>query len=377
MISAIIVFIIVLGLLVFIHELGHFVVARLFGVGIEEFGFGYPPKIFGIKKGETIYSINWIPIGGFVRIKGVVGAEEGEQTKEYKEDKNSFINKPIYQRFAILFAGVFMNFVLGAFLFAVGFMIGMPTTLDNVPDSAKIKNQELVIVESLVDRPAGNAGIEPGDNIIQVENTEVKSIDEFKAVTSEKQAGEEINLTVQRDEETLEKTLAVQEIPENENIPGIGVSLTETGIVSYSWYESVYRGFAYAIKLIGMIFEAIWLIFYGLFTSGSPGVDFSGPVGIAVLTNQVTQLGFIYILQFTALLSINLAIFNLLPIPALDGGRLIFLVIEKLRGKPVNQKIEATIHTIGFALLMLLVLIVTFRDVRKYEIFDTIKNFFV
>lgn len=373
MLLTIVVFIAVLGILVFVHEFGHFIVAKMCKVGVEEFGFGFPPRLFGWKKGKTIYSLNWIPIGGFVKIKGIVGADQDNKADAKASD--SFMTKPIWQRFSILFAGVFMNFILCAGLFSIGYTIGFPSLLEEAPASAKIRNKQVAIMEILPNTPAANAELQAGDIIKKINNQPVDSISNLKNEINGQADGKNINLLISRKEQIIEKEVEITKIADSNEL-GIGVYLTETGLVSFPWYEAIYRGCKQTVLLVIMIFVALWDIIHSLITSGQSSVDFSGPIGIAVLTNEMTKLGFIYILQFTALLSINLAIFNLLPLPALDGGRLLFLIIEKLRGKPTNQKIEAIVHNVGFALLILLVVLVTFRDVSKYEIINHVKNLF-
>lgn len=376
MITTIIVFIVVLGILVFVHELGHFTMAKIFGVGVEEFGFGFPPRLYGLKKGKTIYSLNWIPIGGFVKIKGVVGGDQADELdKKNKSDKDNFINKPIWQRFAILFAGVFMNFILCGLLYSIGFMIGLPASLDGLPNSAVVANQKILIMEAVPDSPAAKAELIQGDAIVSVNDAKFQTIADLKKYLASYD-NQEVKINIERTNQIIEKNILVTRTIANDNEPGIGVYLTESGTVSFPWYEAIYRGFKHTVILVGLIFKSLYDIVSNLFVGKSAGADFSGPIGIAVLTNQVTKMGFIYILQFAALLSINLAIFNLLPLPALDGGRLLFLIIEKIRGKSVNQKIENMVHNIGFAFLLLLILLVTFKDISKYQIINHLKNIF-
>lgn len=375
MFTTVIIFILVLGLLVFVHEFGHFSAAKAAKVGVDEFGFGFPPRLFGYKFKKTVYSLNWIPIGGFVKIKGVVGGDQaGEEKKSNKEDADNFINKPIWQRFLILFAGVFMNFLLCAILYSIGFTMGMPAALDNIPKSAAVKDQKILILEVLPDMPAQKAGLLANDYITKVDGQDVKTVLQFKEILSSHE-NEEVTLSVERNSENFDKKVEIRNVAP-EDTPGIGIYLTEAGIVSYAWPRAIYEGFKQTFWIIGMIFKSLYDIVASLFIAQKEAPEFSGPIGIAVLTSQVTKMGFIYLLQFVALLSINLAIFNLLPLPALDGGRLLFLLIEKLRGKAVNQKIEAVVHNIGFAFLLLLIVLVTFKDVSQYQIIDYVKNIF-
>lgn len=367
-------FLIVLSILVFAHELGHFVVARKFGVKAEEFGFGFPPRAFGFYKNkegkwrhifgakevadasDTVFSVNWIPLGGFVKIKG----EDGEMA----EDKDSFGNKKIWQRASILSAGVSMNIILAAILISIGLMIGFPQSLDNISARAIISEKKIQVIDILPDSPAARADIKAGDIIISIDNQEFKNQEELQNYVNENN-GKELSYKIKRGADDLTKKVTPITIEETGK-GGIGVGIVETGIVKYPFFTAIWEG----IKTTCFLTWAIIIAFYGLIKSlilgnGLTG-DLAGPVGIASMTGQVARMGFVYILQFTALLSVNLAIINFLPIPALDGGRVLFLIIEKIKGAPIKRELEAMIHRIGFALLMLLILVVTFRDVAKF-----------
>lgn len=356
MFLTLIVFIFILGLLVFVHELGHFVAARKNGVKVEEFGFGFPPRIFGIKKGETIYSINWIPLGGFVKIKG--------ETGEYEEESDSFAHKKIWQRALILSSGVGMNFVLAAVLLSFGFMIGLPQVVDGDLGSAKIRDAKIQIVQVLENTPAEEAGLEVGDTILSVDGQKSDSVVNLQNYIDEK-IDVPVKFEFERDEEMFQKEIVPIRLTETSK-GGIGVGLLKSGIVSYPWYFAVWKGAESTVLFTKEILVALYELIKNLIVAQKVAVDLSGPVGIAVLTGQVARMGFIYLLQFTAMLSVNLAVINFLPFPALDGGRILFLVIEKIRRKPVSQKIENLIHNIGFALLMVLVVLVTYRDIVRF-----------
>lgn len=374
--TTIIVFIIVLGLLVFVHELGHFVASRIFGVGVEEFGFGYPPRIFGIKKGKTLYSLNWIPIGGFCKIKGVIGGDQAADAKKKEnfEGDDTFISKPVWQRFIILAAGVFMNIVLCIFVLSIGYIIGLPESTVDLGARAKVTNQEIIVSMVEPNTPAATAEIQAGDAIKTIDDqsfTSVLALNDYNKTKGD----QEINLTLLRNNEEINTSLTLQKLEQTGDI-GMGVLLSETGTVQYPWYLAFWQGTKKTFLLLVYILQALAVIIQQLFSSGTVDGDVAGPVGIVVLTNQVTQMGFIYILQFTALLSLNLAIFNFLPFPALDGGRVIFLIIEKIRRKPVSEKIEGLVHNLGFAFLILLIILVTFRDVGKYNLLNYFSNLF-
>ncbi len=356
--GTILLFIIVLSLLVFVHELGHFLIAKKMKMRVEEFGFGFPPRLFGIKKGQTTYSINWIPLGGFVRIKGESG--------DHKDHEDSFASKTVWQRFIVLVAGVVMNLFLAGVLLSIGFMIGLPSIInEHLPASARITDQQIGVMTVWQNSPAEKAGIEIGETIVSInEKTFVSSDDarEFIKLKGE----EEISLLVKDSNEKARIVLLNSESLENTEISGVGLGLATVGRVSFSPGRAVLQGFEATAQYTVQIVLAFYDLIKGLILGQGTTIDLSGPVGIAVLTGEVAALGFVYLLQFTALLSINLAIINIFPFPALDGGRLLFLAIEKLRGKAVDEKLEAVVHNLGFAFLMILVILVTYRDIINF-----------
>ena len=374
MFLTIIAFLVVFSLLIFAHELGHFWFARKFGVRAEEFGFGFPPRIWGIYKNKegkwrqvggnkevedavsTIYSLNWIPIGGFVKIKGENGENENEP--------DSFSSRKIWQRAAILSAGVSMNIILAAFLISLGLMIGFPQVLDNLDSRAEVSDKKIQIAQIMPDSPAAKTGFMAGDTIITINNKEFAVEEELQDFV-DGQAGQELAYKIKRGQEEI--TLkAIPEIREETGRGGIGIAIATTGLVKYPWYLAIEEGLKETVLLTWAIILAFYELIKGLVMGQGVAIDVAGPVGIAALTGQVAHMGLIYILQFTALLSINLAIINFFPFPALDGGRVLFLIIEKIKGSPVKRELEGAIHNIGFALLMLLVLVVTFRDVARF-----------
>ncbi len=361
--TTVLIFIVVLGLLVFVHELGHFVVARLCGIKVDEFGFGFPPRLWGIRRKDTVYSINWIPLGGFVRLHGEDKNERGPGT---------FLAQKAWKRTLVIVAGVTMNVVLAAFLFGIGFMRGLPADVGGgVPDGATVRNPQVQIVEVPEASPAAAAGLQVGDALLQLNGEVVSDIPSAQAAA--KRAGEvAVPVVIRRG--TVEQTLTVTlKKLEGYDRPGLGVSLANTGLVSFGFFRSLWEGVLTAGRSFGYIVVAFKDFFVNLLVHREVGADVAGPVGIAVLTGQVARLGFAYLLQFTALLSLNLALINVLPIPALDGGRLLFLLLEKLRGKPVSTLLEAKIHNAGFVILIGLIAIVTFRDILNLS---AVQNFF-
>ncbi len=357
MILTIVVFLLILGLLIFVHELGHFIMAKRAGAKVEEFGFGFPPRVFGKKVGETIYSLNLIPLGGFVKILG----EGGEERKNPK----SFANKSIFQRFKVLIAGVVMNLVLAAVLLSIGFSLGLPTIVEEGKEG--IGEAKIQIVSVAPNSPAAAAGIKIGDEIRQLTINKlqfaINSVEKVQNLTKD-YAGREITLGIKRGGENLEFKLAPRKVPPEGEGP-MGVALAKVALISYPWYKAIWLGFITTLNLIFAFILAFAKLLKDLIFGGILTAEVSGPVGIAVLTSQMTKLGFIYVLQFTAIISINLAIINAFPFPALDGGRILFLVIEKIKGSPVSQKLERMVHTAGFIFLMGLIVLITFRDIRR------------
>jgi len=384
MLSTIIIFILVLSVLVFAHELGHFVTAKRLGVRADEFGFGFPPRMVGFYKnkfgkwrkvfgkttyedlesstledavpqsGSTIYSLNWLPIGGFVKIKG----ENDNGDKE----ADSFAAKKVWQRMLILSAGVIMNVVLAWFLFTVGYLIGMPQATSDLSSSARVSNAMVAIIDVRADSPAEVAGLRAGDFIKAINGQEVALEEDMQAMISPL-AGQEVTLLVDREQTEMTIVVVPEEVSEGHGV--IGVGIMAAGTVRYPLFSAIIEG----AKTTGWMLKEIVLAFgnlIGNLVSGeSVSQEFAGPVGIANITGQAASLGFVYLLQFVALLSLNLAIINILPFPALDGGRILFLLIEKVKGKPVRRDIEAVAHNIGFLLLIALIIFITYKDIIK------------
>ncbi len=363
-----IVFLVILGLLVFVHEFGHFITAKKMGMKVEEFGFGFPPRLVKLfHKDGTDYTLNWIPLGGFVKIKGEAG--------DHLEDEDSFAHKKPWQRFIVLIAGVTMNMILGWVLLSIGFMVGMPQVIDSQTTGATVTAESIQIVSVDPNSAAAEAGVKPGDKIISINNTTIDSISQLQSLV--KQSSGEVDLLLERGQEKIELKITPYPLTEGGD-KVLGVGLVKTGIVSYPWYQAIIEGGKATVYLTGQIISSFAVLLKNLLAGQKVSADIAGPVGIAFLTGQVMQLGFVYLLQFAALLSINLAIINILPIPALDGGRILFLAIEKIRRRPINQKVEAIVHNIGFLLLMILLLFITVKDISKIniDIFSTLKKIF-
>ncbi len=361
MILTIIIFILILGLLVFVHELGHFLVAKRNGVRVDEFGFGFSPRIFGVEKGETTYSINAIPLGGFVKIYGEEGEGDGSN--------RSFVSKKLAQKLRILFAGVAMNFLLAVLLFSLGHFIGLPTAIEE-NQIEKYPSAQLQIIGIASGSPAEMAGIKTGDFVVALKSQSGEIIENLKSASQfqdfvDKEKDKEIIVSIKRGDEVSGIKLTPRVNPPQGQGP-IGVELAAIAKVRLPWYQAIWQGFLTTVSLAWMLLSVLYQVIKNLFTTGKAGVDIVGPVGIFNLTGQAASMGFIYLLQLTAVLSINLAIINAFPFPALDGGRGLFLLIEKIKGSPISVKTVNLIHNIGFALLILLMVAITYRDVVRF-----------
>ena len=367
---AIIIFIIILLVLVVVHEAGHFFTAKSFGIRVDEFGFGFPPKLFGKKIGETEYSLNALPIGGFVKI---FGENPDEENMNGPDAARSFVNKPAWQQALVLVAGVFANFLLAWLLFSIGFMSGLPTSVGSQPAGATLSNVNLTIVSVLPGSPAENAGLKIGDKIVSVQSLPLGNMSEFVAninpdtlkafVLAHSKQSLEIVYTRGKNNQfgTADTTPAVNKADNNQ--PEIGIAMDMIGTSKFSPIEAIGEGLSTDLSMTRDTAVGLYtLIAQAIMGHGSLS-DVSGPVGMVGIVGDAYQFGFSYLLSFMALISINLAIINLFPFPALDGGRLLFLLIEKIKGSRINPKIANTVNTIGFGILILLMIVITFHDV--------------
>ncbi len=356
----IIIFIIILLVLVVSHEWGHFIVAKKSGIRVDEFAFGMGPKLLSWKKGETTYRLNAFPIGGYVKIFG----ENPDEESINGPDKNrSFVSKPKYMQASVMFAGIFMNLLVAWVLLSVGFMTGLPSSVASAPNGAKVSNAELTITNVMKDSPAELAGLKAGDKITHLktekDETDVPSKESLQYFIR-KHGGEDILVTYNRGTEQKE----VHIIPTAglvDGAPGIGVNIDLVGTLKLPVHKAFFEG----LKLTWYYTTGTVKGFYDLIVGNVSASSLSGPVGIVGIVGDATKLGFVYLLSFTALISINLAVINLVPFPALDGGRLLFLLIEKIKGSRITPKVANCINAIGFVLLMILMVVITFNDVVK------------
>ncbi|MBI2627785.1 site-2 protease family protein [Candidatus Nomurabacteria bacterium] len=369
----ILIFVIILLVLVLVHEFGHFFTAKKFGIRVDEFGFGFPPKIFGVKKGETEYSLNLLPIGGFVKI---FGENPDDENTNGPDKEKSFVNKAKWKQAIVLFAGVFANFLLAWILFSIGFMSGLPTSVGNEVRGYALEDVNLMIVSVAPDSPAQKAFLKSGDKIISVKNLPAGKTNSFDIldeinpdtlksfIVSHPKEGIEISYLRGKDKNVqIAKITPI--INSADGKPMIGISMDMIGTAKLPFFTALLEG----MRLNWFVTKNTAVGLYTLILEGIQGkgsfASVTGPVGIVGIVGDAYQFGFVYLLSFTALISVNLAIINLIPFPALDGGRLFFLLIEKIKGSRLNPKFANAANLIGFSILILLMLVITYHDVVK------------
>lgn len=386
----IIIFILILLLLVLIHEAGHFFAAKLSGVRVDEFAFGFPPRLFSIKKGETKYVFNALPVGGYVKIFG----ENGEVPKgeRYKNKDRNFVNKSPWIKIFILSAGVIMNIVLAYVLITIS-LYG--TTNFQVDSNTKeyqiflkdgrIKDQFLVVANVMDKSPAQRSGLAVGDRVDRIylnqEDQEGKIL-LYKNVNLD-QSSEEVTKNIVDNLNNVNGGFSdsLTIVYENKNGPAtttiagvyglegsknkklVGVSFVKFARVNLKSGEAFSIGFIKTGEAISGTLSGFWELFSNLFKSGKISENISGPVGIFNMVGEASHLGFDYLLLFAAILSISLAVFNILPFPALDGGRILFVLIEWITGKKISEKWQGILNGAGFIILILLMVVISARDV--------------
>src|SRR5579859_3333586 len=333
-------FFVVLAVLILVHELGHFTFAKIMGVRVEEFGLGFPPRLKSRWRNGTLYSVNAIPIGGFVKMLG----ENGDHASP-----DSFGAKAPWQRLIILLSGPTMNLTLAIAIFFFVFLAGAPRGLTIVTH---------------VDRasPAARAGMRVGDRVVQANGRPVAYLDQLQKVT-DANLGRRIPIRVLRGKQIINTSIVPRVNPPRNKGP-MGIVLADT--VNYSYGPS--RSLQLSLRQVGIMVTSIPLLIHNVSQHGGSGV--AGPIGIAHITTQVVrdepQQGFASILEFVALLSANLGVLNLLPVPALDGGRIVFVLISWIRRRNLDPEVEGLIHLVGMAVLLLLITLVSYHDLLQW-----------
>ncbi len=421
------VFLAIIGLsvLVFFHELGHFLMAKILGIRVEEFGFGYPPRICGfvwlrrsklssflknhfaaiscffIKNGflkrhlafnrvkffwgknipsqaekKTIYSLNWIPFGGFNKLKGELDG---------LEDKDSFFSQTWWKKALVGLGGVAMNITLAIFIFSFLYSTGISQDIDFIEENSRVLRPIGIQVSMVApNSPADRQGLKMGDIIISIDGYSFKQVQEIQDYIKTK-INQSLTIQIRRDKEIIARQVEVlpynqvftesvnQLLDEQEqnkiNNPAdethgvIGVALSRAAIVVYPWHQAILMGFKATASLISQLFYGLWLIFKTFLLKRQMLGEFLGPVGITAMTAQVAHLGYVYFLQFIAFLSVAIGAFQIIPFPALDGSRVLFAIIQGIKGKPISHRIENTIISLGFYLLLGLLFFITFKEI--------------
>ena len=340
-------------MLVLVHEFGHFITALRLGVRVEKFSFGFGPKIFSFKRKETEYLVSCIPLGGYVKMAG-------DEPSEAKNNPWEFLSKPAGDRFKIIFAGPLLNYLLAFFIFSLIFMFGSPTPTTEVGSLLK-------------DYPAQNLGILAGDKVIALDGKKVGTWEEMTEIIHKRVDGS-IRFTIERKGKTFDLDIkpVVRRI---KDIFGKEAAFALVGIapsqkmekIRYGFFKSFEMGGKKLAQLTAITYKAIWFMVTGRLSLKE---SMTGPIGIFIITGKAAQMGLIYILHLMGILSASLAIFNVLPFPVLDGGHILFLAIEKIRGKPLPVKTQEVITNIGVTLLILLTIFIFYNDIIKFGIFE-------
>ena len=364
---ALIIFIIVLGLLIFAHELGHFWVAKRAGFRVDEFGLGFPPKLWSFRFRETIYSINMIPFGGFVRI---YGEDPFDEQANAPGAYRSMAAKPKLVQAAVLVAGVTFNILFAWILLSIGLIYGLPVNTQSAGTfSVPLSEHRLIITSVLKNSPAATAGLLPGDEILtldaQAKTIKPTSAEEATTFIRSKTSG--LELQIKRRLVGAEEIRYFQVKPQLSpaGTPLIGVTLESVGILRLPWYLAPVDGLKLTFDLTKETAKGLGHFVTRAFVDRGVFDSVAGPIGLVSLVGDASKLGLVYLLSFMALISINLAIINLIPFPALDGGRLLFLAIEAIKGSKLNPKFAGWANLIGFICLIGMLVVVSYFDVVK------------
>ncbi len=362
----ILIFFVVLFVLILVHEWGHFIVAKKTGMRVDEFGIGFPPKLFGIKKGGTEYTINSLPIGGFVKIYGENAEDASIDAETGMDTSGSFTLKSRWAQSAVLIAGVTMNVLLAWVLFAFVFIVGVPTAVDE-KDAGE--NAQLVVMSVLPNSPAQSALIPVGAKIVSYTNAEEDEVltpAAFKAYgTQGGSAPMDITYTSGGEEKTISVTPVKGLIVENKEQPAIGVALALVDTVKKPVLTAFKDATVTTYQSLMAIATGLGSLFVDIVQRDADLSQVAGPVGIVGLVGDAAQFGFASLLLFTAMISLNLAVINMLPFPALDGGRLVMVALEAILKRPLNPVWVARVNALGFMLLIGLMVVVTFSDIGK------------
>ncbi|MBI3573519.1 site-2 protease family protein [Candidatus Kaiserbacteria bacterium] len=363
---SVLLFILILVALVIGHECGHFIMAKLSGMRVPEFGIGFPPKLWGKKIGTTEYTVNALPFGGFVKIDG---EDPSQEPGRGVGDAEMFYNRPTYLQALTLFAGPFANLLIALLLSSLAFISGVPAALNSGYDDSYIKDPHVLVVGVLAGSPSDNADIKDGDSVVSLTvNGHAHRVGRPEDIAPLIQNAEgEVGLVLMRQGKLISISLSPIQglVAEDPARKALGIATAAVGTLTLPLLPALRAGFDETMHNIGTVFSGITSLIGQALTFSANLAGVTGPVGIAHLVGDATTFGFGSILSLAALISINLGVINLFPFPALDGGRLALLAIEAVSGKRVPPKIANVLNTVGFALLILLMLAVTAHDISR------------
>ena len=359
--------ILVIVALVVVHELGHFLAAKFFGMRVDEFGLGYPPRAYILgKKGDTTYTLNWLPFGGFVKIHG----EEELLTEEHeKPSARSFLSKNRFAQGVVLSAGILMNLAFAYVLLTAALAFGMPRALSD-DDLLRATNLERMVTRVMPESPAGRAGIQPGDVIKRATTAkgawDAKDAASFVSFVSHAD-GMPLSLSLKRNSTDLSITVTPEQhvVTQDPERFAVGIEVVDIGVVPMSFGEAVTEGFSLTTNMVRLTAIGLADFFKGIFTLSANLSQVSGPIGMADAVGAARNDGLGSLLSLVAIISINLALINLIPVPALDGGRLLFVIVEAITRRRIKPRISQTLNSIGFGFLVLLMVAVTLHDIFK------------
>jgi regulator of sigma E protease len=365
---SLLIFIAILIALIWVHELGHFSAAKFFGIRVDEFGIGFPPRLLRVKWGETEYTFNLLLVGGFVKIHGEDPGEGGTVAR----DPRSLAAKPRSVQAFVIVAGILMNLLFAWLALSVGYMVGMPTSAD-YDGIGTVTNARPTIVHIMPGSPAQAAGLQDGDIIESIETSDAKF--DLRTLNTDRQAHLVTDFIAAHQEQSLvltvlrgsEEKTVIAKAAEG-LVPGrkaVGMNLDDIGILRLPPHLAVEQGLVMTGRITVLTAQGLGMFFGNIFRGAADFSDVAGPVGIAGIGSRAVESGFAAAVTITALISVNLAIINLLPIPGLDGGRLLIIVIEGILRRPVSPKVVTAITVAGFALIVTLMVLVTYHDIAK------------